>query len=109
MRTLSNQVDYCTVDISLDEVRNLTVTQPSFFQRIGDAFVGGWTSFARILQETAIAVVYLLPLLLVAAVVVIVIVVLVRRSARRSASRLQHPHTPSVPPVVPTYDPPQNS
>lgn len=108
MRTLSNQVDYCTVDISLDEVRNLTVTQPSFFQRIGDAFVSGWTSFGNILQEAAIAVVYLLPLLLVAAVVVIVIVVAVRRSARRSASRLQTPHTSDTPPVVPSYDPPQN-
>lgn len=108
MRTLSNQVDYCTVDISLNEVRNLTVTQPSFFQRISDAFVNGWTSFGTILQEAAIAVVYLLPLLLVAAVVVIVIVVAVRRSARRSASRPQTPHTPGTPPIVPSYDPPQN-
>lgn len=108
MRTLSNQVDYCTVDISLDEVRNLTVTQPSFFQRIGDAFVNGWTSFGNILQEAAIAVVYLLPLLLVAALIVIVIVVAVRRSARRSASRLQTPHTLGTPPVVPSYDPPEN-
>lgn len=108
MRALSNQVDYCTVDISLHEVQDLTVAQPSFFQRIGDAFVDGWTSFARFLQEAAIVIVYLLPLLLVAAVVVAVIVVAARRSRRRSASRPMPPRTPGTPPAAPTYDPPQN-
>lgn len=109
MRALSNEVDYCTVDISLDEVQDLTISQPTFFQRIGTAFVGGWSNFVRALQEITIAIVYLFPLLLVAAVVAIVIVVLVRRSAQRRISRSQSPRTAGTPLVVPTYDPPQNS
>lgn len=107
MRALSNQVDYCTVEISLDEVRNLTVAQPGFFQRVGDAFVDGWASFGHILQEAAIAVVYLLPLLLVAAAAAVVIAVAVRRSARRRAARPQPPRTPGPPPAVPDYDTPE--
>lgn len=90
MKVMDNQVDYCTVDISLREVATLTPTGVSFGERIADAFTGGWTGFAAFVQDAVVAIVYSLPLLLMLGILAAVLVPLLRRrrqSKRRKADK----------------------
>lgn len=90
MKVMDNQVDYCTVDISLREVATLTPTGVSFGERIADAFTGGWTGFAAFVQDAVVAIVYSLPLLLVLGILAAVLVPVLRRrrqSKRRKADK----------------------
>ena len=90
MKVMDNQVDYCTVDISLREVATLTPTGVSFGERIADAFTGGWTAFAAFVQDAVVAIVYSLPLLLVLRILAAVLVPVLRRrrqSKRRKAGK----------------------
>lgn len=88
MRTLSGQITYSTVDISLREVATLTPTGITFPERMADAFRGGWNGFLLFIQGLVLTLVYLWPLLAVAVIVVLVI----RRLARRH--RTSHPRPP---------------
>ena len=90
MKVMDNQVDYCTVDISLREVATLTPTGVSFGERIADAFTGGWTAFASFVQDAVVAIVYSLPLLLMLGILAAVLVPVLRRrrqSKRRKADK----------------------
>ena len=90
MKVMDNQVDYCTVDISLREVATLTPTGVSFGERIADAFTGGWTAFAAFVQDAVVAIVYSLPLLLMLGILAAVLVPVLRRrrqSKRRKADK----------------------
>ena len=90
MKVMDNQVDYCTVDISLREVATLTPTGVSFGERIADAFTGGWTGFAAFVQDAVVAIVYSLPLLLMLGILAAVLVPVLRRrrqSKRRKADK----------------------
>ena len=79
MKVMDNQVDYCTVDISLREVATLTPTGVSFGERIADAFTGGWTAFAAFVQDAVVAIIYSLPLLIVLGILAAVLVPVLRR------------------------------
>lgn len=90
MKVMDNQVDYCTVDISLREVATLTPTGVSFGERIADAFTGGWTAFAAFVQDAVVAIIYSLPLLIVLGILAAVLVPVLRRrrqSKRRKAGQ----------------------
>ena len=90
MKVMDNQVDYCTVDISLREVATLTPTGVFFGERIADAFTGGWTAFAAFVQDAVVAIIYSLPLLIVLGILAAVLVPVLRRrrqSKRRKAGQ----------------------
>ena len=76
---IDNQVDYCTVDISLREVATLTPTGVSFGERIADAFTGGWTAFAAFVQGAVVAIIYNLPLLIIFGILAAVLVPVLRK------------------------------
>ena len=97
MRTLSGQVTYSTVDISLREVATLTPTATTFPGRLAEAFRGGWSGFVLFLQGLVLTLVYLWPLLLLAVIVVLVVRALARRH------RVRHPRPPK--PASPPSDP----
>ena len=97
MRTLSGQVTYSTVDISLREVATLTPTATTFPGRLAEAFRGGWSGFVLFLQGLVLTLVYLWPLLLLAVIVVLV----VRALARRHRVRHPRPPKPASPPSGP--------
>ena len=79
MKVMDNQVDYCTVDISLREVATLTPTGVSFGERIADAFTGGWTAFAAFVQDAVVAIIYNLPLLIIFGILAAVLVPVLRK------------------------------
>ena len=69
----SNQVQQCTVYVTLNEVDTYSPETESFGARLAAALGNGWTAFVNGLQEFAVAVIYLLPVIvLVGAAVVIV-------------------------------------
>ena len=86
MKAMDNQVDYCTVDISLSEVVTLTPRGVTFGERVSDAFTGGWNAFAAFVQDAVIALIYVLPGLVVLGAVLAAVAALVRR---RRAKRKQ--------------------
>ena len=90
MKAMDNQVDYCTVDISLREVATLTPTGVSFGERIADAFTGGWTAFAAFVQDAVVAIIYNLPLLIIFGILAAVLVPVLRKrrqNKRRKAAK----------------------
>ena len=90
MKVMDNQVDYCTVDISLREVATLTPTGVSFGERIADAFTGGWTAFAAFVQDAVVAIIYNLPLLIIFGILAAVLVPVLpkrRQNKRRKAAK----------------------
>ena len=90
MKVMDNQVDYCTVDISLREVATLTPTGVSFGERIADAFTGGWTAFAAFMQDAVVAIIYNLPLLIIFGILAAVLVPVLRKrrqNKRRKAAK----------------------
>lgn len=101
MRALQNQIAYCTVTVDLREVENLTLTQPSFGQRIGEAFRDGWVNFGRQLQELAVALVYGMPGILLLVIVAVPVVILLRRAARKKGPAA--PRTPADYSAGPAY------
>ena len=50
----ANQVQYCTVNITLNEVETLTSTGSSFGARLADAFRNGWSNFTAGVQTVLV-------------------------------------------------------
>lgn len=98
LRVMENQVSYCTVEVYLDEVDSLTILEPTFGERIGEAFTNSWADFGDFCQDFAVGFVYWLPGLLVLAAIVAAAVLIGRRARRRMrAAAAQRP--PMAPPV----------
>lgn len=85
IRRYDNLVAYSTVNITLKEVMDYTLTeQPkTFFERWGTAFTEGWHSFAVATGEFVIGLTYALPVLLVLAAACVVLVLVVRAVNKR--------------------------
>lgn len=98
MRAMDDQVDYCTVEVYLNEVDSLTIVEPTFGERIGEAFVNSWVDFGEFCQNLAVTVVYWLPALLVLAVILVIVLLAARRSRRRiRAAAAARPAAPADP------------
>lgn len=98
LRVMENQVSYCTVEVYLDEVDSLTILEPTFGERIGEAFTNSWADFGDFCQDFAVGFVYWLPGLLVLAAILVVAVLIGRRARRRMrAAAAQRP--PLAPPA----------
>lgn len=91
LNLLDSQVAYSTVTINLSEVVEYTPVvyeEPTFGERVKEAFVTSWKNFAEGCQNFAVWFVEAVPTLLVLAViatVVIVIVIKLNRKHRRPA------------------------
>ncbi len=87
-----SQVAMSTVNMTLTEVVEYTATQePTFGERIGEAFVGSWTAFGEGCQDFAVWFVEALPTLLVMAVFATVLMVIIIRLIRKDRARKQPP------------------
>ena len=53
----ANQVQYCTVNITLNEVETLTSTGSSFGARLADAFRNGWSNFTAGVQTVLVVLI----------------------------------------------------
>ena len=68
MNWYSNQVDYCTVNITLNEVENLTSSNNSFGSKLSNAFRNGWSNFVNGMQAAVVVVAGAWPAILIGAV-----------------------------------------
>ncbi len=83
------QVQYATLQISLEEVADYDSTGLSFGQRVSHAFSDSGSSFTHAVQGLIILLILLLPYLVIAGVVVLVLFATRNRRARRRMERRQ--------------------
>ena len=96
LRTLSNQVDYATVYLTINEVEVLTPTEePTVWQRISTGFSGTLEDLSEGLTDLFVWIVVNSPYLVIWAIVIGLAVFLVRRSVRKRKEK----QTPPVPPA----------
>ena len=62
----SNQVECCTVYITLNEVQTYSPTSENFLARLTSAFGNGWTAFVGALQQALVSLVYAWPVVVLA-------------------------------------------
>lgn len=91
-RIYDNQVDYATVRLELSEVKNLTVTQPSFLDDLKDAFSGSLESLGSFVRSIILTAVFLWWFWLALAVAVWL---LFKMRKKRSAKKAAPPPAPS--------------
>ena len=65
----SNQVEQCTVYVSLSEVKTYSPPSESFVSRLADAFASGWQNFAQGVQQLAVFLAGAWPVVVIAAAV----------------------------------------
>ena len=93
LRSYDSLVDYSTVNISLEEVYQLSnVEEPAqgFASRMGAAFRSGWNGFVDVLEGLAVLLAYIwVPVVVLAVGGVIAWRVIRRRRARESAAQTE--------------------
>lgn len=90
MRAYDNLVNYGTVYLDVDEVREYTVVEEEpdgFFERIGDGFMKSLKNIGIFLRELVIYIIVAIPYLLPFAVITVVIVVLVKVRKKKKAKK----------------------
>lgn len=73
MNWYANQVEYCTINITLDEVETLTSTDNSFGSRLSEAFRNGWSNFTAGVQSVVVFLIGAWPAIVIGAVCGVVI------------------------------------
>ena len=66
----SDQVEECTVYITLNEVQTYSPANESFLSRLGSAFTEGWSAFVNGIKQLAVSLIYVWPVVLAAAAAV---------------------------------------
>ncbi len=87
IRNYNTLIAFSTVNIELAEVIDYTpepIKDPTFGDRIGEAFRESWKDFAEGCKDFSVGLVYALPTLLVLAVIALVIVFIIVGIAKRS-------------------------
>ena len=86
LRLFDNQVEYSTIDISIEEVLpvDFTPTAPeSVWQRIQKGFIRNVSNMAEFATDLFIALVVLIPVWVPFGAIVAVVVILLRRSSKK--------------------------
>ena len=90
-----SQIDDATIDISLCEVRDYTVTEPTFGEQLLAALQNSGRGFLRFLQDLLFTVIDLAPYLVILVPLgILALRALRRRRARRKAATAQLPQPP---------------
>ncbi|MBR4546352.1 MAG: DUF4349 domain-containing protein [Oscillibacter sp.] len=100
LRHYDNQVDYSTIQVSLEEVyrfSNVPETPKSYGSLLASAFVEGLTDFAEWLEDITVSLAYSWPwLALIAIIVVIVVKINRRRREKRQGGAPRPVHLPKI-------------
>lgn len=83
MNWYEDQIQCCTVYLSLNEVQTYSPTAENFIQRLGAAFSEGWQGFVAGAQQLVVWLVMAWPVVLLAAVVLAVVLFLRRLRRKR--------------------------
>ena len=90
LRNWQRQVDYSTVNLTVEEVQRLTVVEPekrSYWQRVGDGFMQSIEDIGYNLSEFFIDFVAAIPVLVILAVLILAAVVIIRIFIKRSRAK----------------------
>lgn len=93
LNALSNLVDYSTVSITLNEVKTYTPVEPSFGERIANAFADMLAGLKNAMESLVIGAVYMLPLWIVVGVVLVVVLIAAKRRRRKRLNAAQSINT----------------
>lgn len=97
-RTYDDLIAYSTVDIDVEEVRQITEKAETYADRIAKAFRTSWSRFGDDVQDFTVWFIEAIPSLLVLALVVLIVFLLARAARRRAeAYRAAHPAAPYQP------------
>ncbi len=94
-RGLDDLIQFCTVTLTLHEVKDLTPTESSFIEEVGYAISSSASNFVYDLQDFIIGLIYAIPTLIILALIAFVIVIIVRKSIKKSkkkAAEMQKQH-----------------
>ena len=86
-RTYDDSIAYCTVTVSIREVKQATPTTDAFGARIVAAFLRGWQGFGAACQNAALWVAEALPGLVALAIVVLAVCLALRAGRKRKMRR----------------------
>lgn len=83
LKSLENAVSYATFTVYLRDVKSYSDGGENFIVRFGRSFGKSFVSFAKVLGNVLIVLVYLLPYLLIAAAVILIIVFAMRKNRKQ--------------------------
>ena len=89
IKLYDDQVAYSTIQLYINEVVDYTenADEETFFERLGDAFVGGWKTFVEIVSGISVGIAYILPELVITAIVITLILILTRKKRQEKKTR----------------------
>lgn len=83
LKSLENAVSYATFSVSLYDVKSYSDGEDPYIVRFGKSFGKSFVSFAKVLGNVLIVLVYLLPYALIVAAVIVLVVVITRKNRKR--------------------------
>lgn len=89
-RLYDNQVDYCTVNVSVDEVAVYTPVN-TFGSRIRSAFGDSLDEFTDFLEDLAIFIIYALPYLILLVILLAIVRLIIKKLPKRAPRQPKQP------------------
>ena len=89
IKLYDDQVAYSTLHLTISEVVDYTedTEDDTFFEKLGDAFVGGWNVFIDILSGLSVALAYILPELVVGGIILTLVLFLTRKKRQEKRAK----------------------
>lgn len=97
IRNYNTLIAFSTVNIELAEVIDYTpepIKDPTFGERLGEAFRESWKDFAEGWKDFSVGLVYALPSLIVLAVFIVIIVIVVVKAVKKSRKKQANMNPP---------------
>lgn len=94
LRTLDNQIDYATISLFAEEVKQYTpVEEPTLWERITRGFSDSLDGLGESLQDLLVFIIVSIPYLLVYGTAAVVIFLILRKVVRRKHQKKQNTNT----------------
>ena len=88
LRTYDNQVNYATIYLTIEEVREYTpMEEPTFLERISSGFVSSVKGVWKGLVDLVVLLIVASPYLAVWGIIILVVVLIVRACSRRKPKK----------------------
>ena len=101
LRTYDNQVNYATINLTIDEVKKFTpVEEPGFLEQVSEGFVDSLHGVWEGLVDLTVVVIVSSPYLVVWGTIILVIVLIARASNKRSRQKKQNQKNQTAAPAA---------
>ncbi|MEG2083104.1 MAG: DUF4349 domain-containing protein, partial [Oscillospiraceae bacterium] len=87
LKLYDNMVDFCTVEISLNEVNKITVNQNNFQTELIEAFKGSGRAVLNFMRGLVIFLIYALPFIAIALLILWIALKLTRKGRASKTAR----------------------